>query len=35
MREYLATVITATLAVWLLQYYAPPACTPSRAAHAR
>ena len=26
MREYLVTIITASLAAWFLQYYAPPAC---------
>lgn len=26
MRDYLITITTATLAAWLLQYGAPPAC---------
>ena len=29
MREYLITIATATLAAWLLQQGAPPACAAS------
>lgn len=40
MRDYLITIVTATLAAWLLQYGAPPSCSaaeisPPHHGHAR